>query len=134
MRALFKGYRNCERIKGTFHDVPGDYNGLVIGAEYYVMCMAGFKDGEVFVLIDDGVVFTPPAVFCELIDNKIPKDWILNILDDNNEANFILGPEVLVKTPEDYDALLDYDYTPELIEYLDSLGDEIIPIFPDPKT
>ena len=133
MRAVFKGFKDCERTKNSDYKATDNY-GVRIGSEYYVLGVTGWKEAEYLLVIDeDGFISSPPAVFFEITDNRVPNDWILTILNGEYGFNFILGAEILAKDDKAYNDLFegDAESTEAIWSYIDSLGDQVNPIIPD---
>lgn len=94
---------------------PRSQTHLTVGKEYDVYTISFYKACLCLLVIDDfGTESFKPSWFFEIVDRKVPKDWQVNLFDDGDRLQGLIGPEFIVRDGESYDALIEQE--PEAVE------------------
>jgi hypothetical protein len=88
---------------------------LTVGKEYEVYTIS-FYQGCLYllVIVDHGDESFRPSWFFEIVDRTVPKDWQVNLFDDGDLLQGLVGPEFIVRDGESYNALVEME--PEAVE------------------
>lgn len=94
---------------------PRTQTHLTVGKEYDVYAMS-FYEGclSLLVIADHGHESFRPSWFFEIVERTLPADWQVNLFDDGNYLQGLIGPEFIVRDGESYDALINEE--PKAVE------------------
>lgn len=94
---------------------PRSKTHLTIGKEYDVYAVSVYKGCMcLLVIVDHGDESFMPSWFFEIVERTVPKDWQINLFDDGDYLQGLIGPEFIVRDAESYDALINEE--PEAVE------------------
>ena len=101
-------YSDCKHLdESSFAKIgysPRTVIHITRGTEYDVYAISIFKGQVSLQIINDlSIPIWHPSVFFEICDGELPKDWIINMFQD--ELEMLLGPKFVVKDLESYSAM-----------------------------
>lgn len=94
---------------------PRSQTYLTLGKEYEVYTLSIYKGCLcLLVIADHGDETFRPSWFFEIVDRTVPKDWQINLFDDGEYLQGVIGPEFIARDGESYNALV--EELPEAVE------------------
>jgi hypothetical protein len=79
-----------------------------LGKEYRVFGIAGWYDISYYCIVNDlDMPDWIPSNFFEIIDKRVPPDWVLTEIDD--EFKFLHGSPVILRDEADYNDLVQHE-------------------------